>query len=580
MALTWLSLPLAWSAPPLAPDAAGFGPYTARHAEYRLPPALDPQVLPNRITEIWGEFYWPKQAPPAPLPLVVFLHGNHPTCGIWQGTAYRQPGSCQYASTGTCGPGEVVIPSHRGFDYLANQLASWGYFVVSVNSNRGINCMESPEDDEGLVQARARLVLKHLAYLSHWNRGDAPTPADFGIDLRGRIDFQQVGLLGHSRGGEAMRAVPTLYRDPGSIWPGVIPDPLRVRAVFEIAGMDSRYTRLFNVDGLAWAQILPACDDDNALLLGVRPFDRAMNIHRESSPQLKSLLYVWGANHNYFNTEWHVADGFGCFGHAPLFPIDQPSLNGSPAQRQIASSAVLALFRANLGANADVRFNQLFDPRYAIPPALSALTKIERAYLSTPDTRYHPVLENFQGPPGFNLYGPAHVHENVTVSYGRVPQYWSELEAGIIGWETPGENVYFQTEWAEPGGGIDMRSGGYISFRISRAAVNAPSGEPLDIGIRLVDAGGHLSSERRIGDFAQVLDPVGGYGWPHPVLNTVMIPLEFFGSISLKRVRGLRFIFNGTTAGTIHLDELRFHLAPLAAKNPAAALQITDERLR
>jgi hypothetical protein len=95
-----------------------------------------------------------------------------------------------YTATGTCplqGQGNppaefdyVVVPNHEGYAYLAEQLASRGFLVVSINANRGITA-GPPQDlgtpgnpfieDRGLNLARARLVLKHLELLSRWNRG-------------------------------------------------------------------------------------------------------------------------------------------------------------------------------------------------------------------------------------------------------------------------------------------------------------------------------------------------------------------------------------------------------------------------
>jgi predicted dienelactone hydrolase len=103
------------------------------------------------------------------------------------------------------------VPSHRGYDYIATELASHGYFVVSINSNRGINNGNAAPGDPNLIYARGRLVLKHLQRLSDWNRG-ATTPGSIGVSLNGKLDLTQVGLMGHSKGGEGVRAAYNLYR--------------------------------------------------------------------------------------------------------------------------------------------------------------------------------------------------------------------------------------------------------------------------------------------------------------------------------------------------------------------------------
>src|SRR4029079_10947930 len=97
-------------------------------------------------------------------------HGNHATCGRFEGAG---PGrfdiNVQYTFTGTCPPGYVVVPSHAGYTYLAERLASWGYIVVSIKANRGVNAAPGVADDRGLNLRRGRLVLQHLQRLRRWD---------------------------------------------------------------------------------------------------------------------------------------------------------------------------------------------------------------------------------------------------------------------------------------------------------------------------------------------------------------------------------------------------------------------------
>ena len=123
-----------------APDATAPGPLATESAEYKLPATIDPDVSTQLATELWARVYRPSNLSGAPFPLVLFLHGNHATCGRFEGIG---PGrfdiNVQYTFTGTCPAGYVVVPSHAGYAYLAERLASWGYIVVSINANRGVN---------------------------------------------------------------------------------------------------------------------------------------------------------------------------------------------------------------------------------------------------------------------------------------------------------------------------------------------------------------------------------------------------------------------------------------------------------
>ena len=77
-----------------------------------------------------------------PFPLLVLLHGNHATCG--HSSNPRIDDNLEYTFYGTCPPGYVVTPNHEGYGYLTDRLASWGYIVVSITANRGVNGAPGP----------------------------------------------------------------------------------------------------------------------------------------------------------------------------------------------------------------------------------------------------------------------------------------------------------------------------------------------------------------------------------------------------------------------------------------------------
>src|SRR4051794_30439019 len=75
------ALPPSLTAGDLAPDATFFGPNYVTQAEYKLPAAIDPDVLPGVYTEAWAQVYRPLYLGSRRHPLLIFLHGNHHTCG-------------------------------------------------------------------------------------------------------------------------------------------------------------------------------------------------------------------------------------------------------------------------------------------------------------------------------------------------------------------------------------------------------------------------------------------------------------------------------------------------------------------
>lgn len=746
---------------------------------------IDTAVLPDRKTEMWAKYYFPNNLSGGPYPLAVLLHGNHGTCGYFPNAMIPQriDGGRRYSSEGVCidapDPGGTIhyphiAPSHRGYDYLANLLTSWGYIVVSVNANYGINAREGylpppqtvtmfPEytDDRWLILARGRLVLKHLQRLAEWNQGissfiteiqpgttrvrvpsyigwygmkittgaqpitvralgriyhkgnnqthrlriikasdnsivaatevtmtdmthnqfkyanlAAPvtlaantsyyivseernggdlfyeasdtntqrttaatldgaimsinnggswknpnnnaqpygpvnfiyeaastTPAELGVNLKGKIDFGNVGLMGHSRGGEGMRAAYELYRETNSPWQTRIPTPLTIKGIFEIAPTDrfvqdrnQNLIRLLNADRTVWNVVLPACDGDVGMLDGVMPFDRMLeNLIPDTSPSQKSTYFVYGANHNFYNTEWQESDSNGCIGpdNTALFTTTGYE---SAQQRKTGASSFLAFFRANIGNSTVSSLNQNFNPRYEIPTSVSSITKVERGYtpsLNVNQTREINDLTSFTVGENICLSSTVVCSTNdasILEVRGRNVQYhprWQNFEhdddfaAVGISWTSPAPNRHFQVNLVG-GGSVNASTYETLDFRISRRRRDTPlltattdndvllphdlnAANLTDISVQLVMNNGSLSVPLSLSRYSKLEGPVGKphnapnspFGTLHPILKTVRIPLADFPIADLTQIRGVRFVFNDTSSGAIFLSNVR-----------------------
>ncbi len=270
----------------MAPDATDAGKLAVSSAEfYKFAAYCDDRILPcsmtspappdqERLIELWAQVFRPARLDDAKYPLVVMLHGNHGTCGapatdddrqyfgMPTGAVFHVDEDRQYTFDGTCADGQSVVASHLGYSYLAERLAGNGYVVITINANRGITAGEGSKGDEALIFARARLVLAHLELLSDWNSGDASRipPNKEGLNLpqvlQGKLDFSNVGLFGHSRGGEGVRAAYVLYRDgdpaPGaSNWKARIPG-MTIKGIFEVGPTD------YGREGLSGPPLAPA----------------------------------------------------------------------------------------------------------------------------------------------------------------------------------------------------------------------------------------------------------------------------------------------------------------------------------
>ncbi|MFF5014603.1 hypothetical protein [Streptomyces sp. NPDC001165] len=222
-----------------------------------------------------------------PRPLALFLHGRHFTCYKGHDITGDWP----------CPAGTKAVPSHRG--YLRDQklLASQGYVTVSISAN-GINGQDWNAEDGG-AQARSSLVRLHLAQWADW--AAHPETAPQIVQDAPRADLSRVLLVGHSRGGEGVdrAAMDSLYPPPAA------QDGYHGPVRWTIRGLVLIGPTVFGqnpVPDVPSVSILPGCDGDVSDLEGEMYVDGTRGVSRGAA--LHSAVYVIGANHNFFNSEW------------------------------------------------------------------------------------------------------------------------------------------------------------------------------------------------------------------------------------------------------------------------------------
>ncbi|CAF2573034.1 unnamed protein product [Rotaria sp. Silwood2] len=381
------------------------GPFPIAEVSYEYPIVNDTELTPssnNLTTQIRGQIYFPNTTTndtQGSFPILVFLPGKHADCRLPVPPGYPALDLEATDSWGHCPNNLSTVPSHLGFAYLGKYFASYGYIVISIDIILINNKWGIPGDDT-LNFVRARIVLRTLQKMMELN-ANAKTSKQVlgGIDLSDKFDFSQVGMMGHSRGGEGVRnAYNMLMENKGPSdapkWRERLPDVM-IRAIMEIAPMYyGQNGTTLGVENIPWGMLVSGCEDDEIDYVHV--YLAYHQLYTAKRPN--HVLHIYGANHEYFNTEWQVGLPM-CLGDQdPLWdvnattfkirdlypPVANTSLdltllkiNESESQRRTAIYSLSAFFRAYVGVNADPALAKYLQSSTPLP---ANLTEIGRQF--------------------------------------------------------------------------------------------------------------------------------------------------------------------------------------------------------
>jgi len=242
-----------------------------------------------------------------PMPVVLFLHGDYENCYQtgedcektdketgkvaffdWQGVfiKYAPDDVVQIISPMTC-PTKDIFPFYKGFKYLQKELASHGLFTISISAHD----IQGHKED-WIVEARSKLIVKFVEKLKAWNEKGTDLLED--IQIKGKLNLTKIGLIGHSRGGEAILAAAQSLRD----------DKTKKGPVVAMVAMAPNNEESHQPGDIPYYLLQGLRDNDMFALQGLVSYQHYEN---QAAPKMKALVY--GANHNFFNQELKKDDG-------------------------------------------------------------------------------------------------------------------------------------------------------------------------------------------------------------------------------------------------------------------------------
>lgn len=488
----------------VVPDDSTHGLYNVGKADYLAPSTV---TIGSDTVRLMGTVRYPldttgKMPAPGKHPLVLFLHGNHGTVRI------NTPSGPQ----DVCGGTGIEAPSWLGYDYALDALASRGYIAVSINAN-DLNCKADR------IPERATLIFIHIE-LWNWLTTDPSEPLFNGF-FHGVVDIERIGVVGHSRGGEAAVAAAEAAPD-------------LIDAVISLAPVDFHGHKL---EKTPFLMILPAADGDVITNEGARIYDRS---EVTALPLWKSQFYIYGADHNRFNREWLESDGA-----AHGFPN---LLTRADQERMLRAWSVL-----------------FFDHWFRGHTANRAVFSGEAVVSGLPNDRIFPSFETADSylvddhqdaNPWVNTVGGA-VSESGFVLFDEYPftlggaaynsTFFHETDGLIAAWKKP-KAEYFSEASGQP---YD-----FVSFRVTQVY------DPLN---STVDAMAMVVGVEAGGRFDTVTPKLIPYPYVAPfvtksMMRTVRVPAACFvdgnNPIDLATIKGIWLAPHDRDEGILGIDQL------------------------
>ncbi|HYO14871.1 MAG TPA: hypothetical protein VE685_16885 [Thermoanaerobaculia bacterium] len=424
--------------------------------------------------------------------------------------------------------------AYTSYDFLLEHFAKNGFIAASVHLNTGMSAL-----------GRANVFFKHLEVLQ---------------TLFGTKAQNNIGVMGHSRGGEAVLKIARLNQQQAL--------GHEINALISLAPTDQYGSEVL---GGAWATpyfvLYGARDGDingGIWTPGYTVPQTGFALYDRANGQKKSMAFVYRATHNGFITTNYDAE----FGDVPdlLTPADQ---------QKITKAYMNAFFRRHL--RNETKWDGLFTGEWK--PASLAGTGV-KLYMQYQDPAAPKIVDNFEGAAsdwqtstlggavshGATLPvdpGEGRLHHHVSAA-GLDPKSPHDSKGMSLRWDNLGDRL----EISIPPTHKDVSGFSVLSLRLAQKtdSPHNPVNQAQDLRVALKDSGGNQRAIR-VGAFGEIPYPDvrATNALTKSALTTVRIPLASYTivcagqpKVDLENVVSLSLELSMKAAGEIDIDDIEF----------------------
>lgn len=433
-----------------------------------------------------------------------------------------------------------------GFTYLIEKLASKGYLTISMNVNA-----QYVLDYYGEPIAYERLSSIFNAHLELLQKAINGEDVGYGLDLKGKGDITKLNIIGHSRSGQGIFYI---YEDQLKKGNNNIKSLLSL-APSIVINMDIPYP------DVPTGIVLPELDGDVTSLDGQDIYEELRFYENRNS--WVNLVYLYGANHNFFNEELQNDDSKNAMNKS-AFDIRLKDVE----QREFFANYCVDFMNKVYGKNTSEGFEtqksapnemygfkvltSLYNPKSLLivrPKKDTKLSNILGGDILTSNTQIKSVFESS-------------FFKNDTAGSFILPGTKKDLQLLNISWNSKNASLGITI----PDKFKDIKKYDALSMYLAVDASNSLNKDSKNqaMSIELIDKNGKISKVTLDENTPALRYHLGKIvsneytsNWStFTPLSSLRVQLDSFKNIDLKNIEKINLLFDKTSSGSIMLGEV------------------------